>query len=250
MLRAVSPSLAVLVLFLCGTASGDEKKPPSAATPEEFVKLHIEASQKLKDVKDARKFAETMTPLLARSSRDNLAALLALMKDVDELLRALDRKFGADRGIKPYEDGFYGHFPYPIRSIDILEKKELEKGVLRLKVWRVEDRDGKEAHEIDYLVLVFEDSGWKERADPMNWPSNRLRLEETRKSPAGKEVRVQVTPEHNGPPPAEFEQARQKMAREAEVFRRFRKEVEDGKYKTRQEVYEAVAKELQPKPPG
>jgi hypothetical protein len=217
-------------LFVPGLRAGDQPVPPKpAATPEEAVKLLVEAA-KTGDV-------DAFVARLGSYSRTTMEAMRA--HEVYQL--ALDEKFGKDPdagdriAVKEALESFKtGTYQVRARVIDDRERVDLT-------VWIItRSAEGKESIREETWIVLKEPAGWK-----VVMPPKGVISKDVRKDASGREVKVEVLTTR------QFDA--QKLAAEEKLWREFGKvlakitqDVKAGKYPSRAKAQDALEEALIP----
>jgi hypothetical protein len=223
-------ALAIFVVAAAGQVKAPVKAKPVrvASTPEEAVRF----------VAEARK-ADDMAGVLAQVAEPNRSALEwreRAAQAYDAFQAALTKKFGAPP-FGQFDLSKLGSSMTWSRSLVVVKKKAAEDGQVGLTVWET-NKVFKGVMEMKWTA-VKAGKGWKlllpVNLRPAGEPVRKKRTD-------GKEVEVIEMVSEDAISPRMPAFVKEAMPKYLSLMQQMTKEVEDGKYKTRQEAEQASRK--------
>jgi hypothetical protein len=213
-----------------GRGAEADAKGKAAATPEEAVRLVLQASR-----------AGNAAGILAQVAEPNrtlLRAQLETLQLFEEFQNLLKDRFGKDprgRDFPSVKEGLRA-----VKDLRVLGTKRQgsDKGRVELTIWEVRKLpDGKQRVSKHTWTALRQGTAWK-----LLLPVEAVKTKKQReKGPDGKEVEVHVDVGEPPPPnPRQVEYARKVLPKYRETMARLFKEVKGGKYKTREQAGAAL----------
>jgi hypothetical protein len=210
-------------------ARAQPKKTRAAATPEEAVKLYLEAARAV-DVNG-------VLSQLAEPERSYYQANIQLQQVQAALNGALDDKFGKDKNAPP--PFTFRDFLKSIKDLRVSKKKPDGKAKVELTLWQTSGPKGEERIDEFQAAAVKEKDGWK-LIFPLGQPLPPKKV--AKKGPDGKEVEVYVntTDESRAPSAEKMKYTAKTMPGYQKAMEKVTKDIKSGKYKTKAEALRAI----------